>query len=126
MVAAVRAVTCIGCHCLLCAPKPLDHPPSTAGLDHVLAFSLDGKNIFMNHFRVTLKKSASRLPLVQLNEIGPALKWTLRRTRWAAPDLMQQAMRLPKQLIKKKEKNVEYTGTGDKLGRVHLGRQVRI
>lgn len=94
-----------------------------AGLDHVLSFSLDGKNIFMNHFRITLKKSASRLPLVQLNEIGPALTWKLRRTRWAASDLMEKALRQPKQLQRKKEKNVEYTGTGDKLGRIHLGKQ---
>ena len=94
-----------------------------AGLDHVLAFSTDGTHIYLHHYRIQLKKSVSRVPLVHLVEIGPRSRLHLRRTRWAASDLMQEAMRRPKTLIPKKVKNIEYTETGDKLGRVHLGRQ---
>ena len=43
------------------------HLTLTAGLDHVIAFTLvDSSTILFRHYRPTLKKSDSRLPLVEV------------------------------------------------------------
>ena len=48
------------------------------------------------NFRVLLKKSGSRMPRVELEEMGPFLDLVLRRTHLASDDLTRTATRLPK------------------------------
>ncbi len=58
----------------------------------------ESEEILIRHYKVGLKKSGSRLPLVDLVEIGPAIDLKLRRTQWASEDLMKTATKQPKQL----------------------------
>lgn len=96
-----------------------------AGLDHVISFTVgeDDDTIYLRHYKVHLKKSGSRLPLVDLAEIGPAIDLKIRRTQWAADDLMKEALRQPKATQAKKVKNIEFNEMGEKLGRVHMQKQ---
>ncbi|KAJ3292773.1 rRNA-binding ribosome biosynthesis protein rpf2 [Borealophlyctis nickersoniae] len=99
-----------------------------AGLEHVISFTAvtgaDGKkSVNMRVYTVHLKKSGTKLPRVELEEMGPALDLVVRRSRVADPDVWKQATKVPKQLKPKREKNVEFDPVGDKLGRIHLGTQ---
>ena len=46
--------------------------------------------------RVLLKKSGSRTPRVELDEMGPSLDLVIRRTKLASDDLYKRSMRVPK------------------------------
>ena len=46
--------------------------------------------------RVQLKKSGSRTPRVELEEMGPSLDLVMRRTRVASDDLYKQACKVPR------------------------------
>ncbi|XP_068697971.1 ribosome production factor 2 homolog [Montipora foliosa] len=93
------------------------------GLEHVLQFtSVDGK-IFLRSYRVSLKKSGSRTPRVEVEEMGPMLDLVMRRTHLASDDLMKAATKTPKALKPKTVKNVSRDAFGTKQGRVHMKRQ---
>lgn len=68
------------------------------GLEHVIQFTvIDGK-IHFRSFKVLLKKSGSKLPRVELDEIGPRMDLTLRRHKLASDGLFKLARKQPKQL----------------------------
>ena len=46
-------------------------------------------------FSICLKKSGSKIPRVELQEMGPSLDLVLRRTQLAAPDLLKTALKRP-------------------------------
>jgi len=95
---------------------------SLVGLDHVfVCTALDGK-IYFRHYNIKLKKSGANLPRVELEEIGPSMDLVIRRTRFANPDLMKEALRQPKQLRKKKVKNVTQSIIGTVIN-VHKEKQ---
>jgi len=93
------------------------------GLEHLLVFSVVNKKVLFRSFRVTLKKSESKAPAVELEEIGPHMNFVLRRTQLASADLFKSACRKPKQLKPKKVKNVKRDVFGTTHGRVHMERQ---
>jgi len=97
---------------------------SLAGLDHVISFTAEetetGPKVYMRHYSIVMKSSGSRVPLVELVEIGPSADFLLRRTKQAAPDVMKLAMKTPKELKPKKRKNVETNVLGDTVARVHM------
>jgi ribosome production factor 2 len=93
-----------------------------AGLEHVIMFTaVDGK-VYMRSYRILLKKSGSRTPRVEVEEIGPAADFVLRRTKLASEDLFKQSMKQPKEIKPRKIKNVSKDPFGSKLGRIHMGR----
>jgi ribosome production factor 2 len=94
-----------------------------SGLDHVISFTATGGKILMRHYRILLKKSGSRIPLVDLEEMGPRVDWVLRRTHAPAEGLLKEAMRQPKAIKQKKRKNVESNVFGNKIGRIHMQKQ---
>lgn len=47
-------------------------------------------------FRVLLKKSGSRTPRVEIEEMGPSLDLVVRRTHLASEDLMKAATKVPR------------------------------
>ncbi|GAA96818.1 uncharacterized protein L969DRAFT_67375 [Mixia osmundae IAM 14324] len=79
------------------------------------------------HFRVynvRLLKSGQRLPRVELSEMGPSFDFRLRRHRAPVEELWKQAMkRAKKPAATKAKKNVDTDEMGDKVGRIHVGRQ---
>merc|ERR1712137_1069923 len=79
--------------------------------------------ILFRQYMVKLLKSGTRIPRVELVEVGPSFDCTLRRSKFASSDLMREALRVPPQLQGKKKKNKETNLFGDKLGTIHMERQ---
>jgi hypothetical protein len=48
--------------------------------------------------RILLKKSGSRIPRIELEEIGPSIDFKLRRTKISSDDLFKLACKRPKEL----------------------------
>lgn len=94
------------------------------GFEHALSFtaSQDGK-ILLRSYKVILKKSGCKTPRIELEEIGPRLDFTLRRSKLPSEDLMKQACRKPKELKVTKKKNISTDGLGTTHGRIHVGKQ---
>ncbi|KAL5010447.1 hypothetical protein ScPMuIL_012752 [Solemya velum] len=94
-----------------------------AGLEHVIMVNaIDGK-IFIRNYKILLKKSGSRTPRIELEEIGPSLDLVLRRTKVASDDLYKIALKVPKTAKPRKIKNLSHDPFGSKLGRIHMQKQ---
>ncbi|XP_063242567.1 ribosome production factor 2 homolog isoform X2 [Bacillus rossius redtenbacheri] len=93
------------------------------GLEHVLLFTADEDCIHLRSYRILLKKSGCRTPRIELDEIGPSIDFTLRRTKLASDDLFKLACKSPKELKTKKVKNVSRDKFGTKHAQIHIPRQ---
>ncbi|KAG8182078.1 hypothetical protein JTE90_008613 [Oedothorax gibbosus] len=94
------------------------------GLEHLLVFSLINGKVRFRSYKVTLKKQEdSKLPLVELEEIGPHMNLVMRRSQLGSDSLFKQACQKPQQLKHKKVKNVRRDPFGTTQGRIHMERQ---
>lgn len=85
------------------------------------------------HFRtstIRLLHSGTRIPRLELTPMGPNFDFKLRRRQEADALVLKEALRRPKLEKKnvekglgKKRKNVETDDMGDKVGKLHLGKQ---
>jgi len=90
------------------------------GLDHVIGLASNGKNAFyFRHYGVKLKKSGSKVPNVELEEIGPSFEFKIRRTKFADSDARKRTYP-PK---KGKKKNISNNELKDRVAKIHLGKQ---
>ncbi|XP_078034499.1 ribosome production factor 2-like protein Non3 [Augochlora pura] len=93
------------------------------GLEHVLSFTAVENKILLRSYRIQLKKSNTRIPRIELEEIGPRADLICRRTKLASADLFKKACKKPKELKVKKKKNISKDKLGSTFGRVHVGSQ---
>ncbi|XP_017878376.1 ribosome production factor 2 homolog [Ceratina calcarata] len=93
------------------------------GLEHVLSFTAVENKILLRSYKILLKKSDSRIPRIELEEIGPRADLICRRTKLASEDLFKQACKKPKELKVKKKKNMSVDNLGSTFGRIHVGAQ---
>lgn len=93
------------------------------GLEHVIMFTATDGKIHCRSYKVLLKKSGSRIPRVELEEIGPSLDMEMRRTKLASDDLYKRSRKQPKTAKPRKKKNVSQDAFGSKLGRIHMTKQ---
>ncbi|KAI9654913.1 MAG: Glucosyltransferase-like protein [Trizodia sp. TS-e1964] len=78
------------------------------------------------HLRVYLiktRKSGHKLPRVDVEEMGPRIDFRIGRMQVAEGATLKEAMRKPSQLLTHQRKNVGTDIVGDKIGRIHLGKQ---
>ncbi len=69
------------------------------GLDHVISITATQEGrVFFKVFNIILKKSGSRLPRVELEEMGPSFEMIIRRIKVAAPEVMREALKIPRTL----------------------------
>lgn len=101
-----------------------------AGLQFIISVSagevLEDKPLPLINFRVykiRSFRSGQKLPRIELEEIGPRFDFKIGRRQSPAPEVEKEAMRIPEQLRPKVKKNVEMDVMGDKIGRVHVGKQ---
>ena len=72
----------------------------------------------------TLRSTSPKIPRVELDPIGPSFDFRVGRIREADTSVMKEAMKHGRRPNEPKSmKNVEMDLVGDKIGRVHLGRQ---
>ncbi|KAF2088158.1 Brix-domain-containing protein [Saccharata proteae CBS 121410] len=100
------------------------------GLQYMIHFSVeeevDGKpapQIHMRVYKILTKRSGQKLPRVEVEEMGPRMDFRVGRTKEADEAVMKEALKRPKQLEPKTKKNIETDIIGDKIGRIHLGKQ---
>lgn len=119
------------------------------GLQYMIHFSVNEERsegvkpmIHMRCYLIKTKKSGGTLPKVDVEEMGPRIDFRVGRTKEADPEMWKEAMRKPKNLEvslirghtcalhdtdhnlqPKTKKNIETDPIGDKLGRIHVGRQ---
>jgi len=79
--------------------------------------------IHLRCYLIRTKKSGQSLPRVEVEEMGPRMDFRVGRLRDAEPDMMKEALKKPKNLEAKVKKNVETDIMGDKVGRIHVGKQ---
>ncbi|KAF2351153.1 Brix domain [Trinorchestia longiramus] len=96
---------------------------SPAGFELAIQFTMFEGKIFMRCYKILLKKSGVDVPRVELEEIGPSLTFSLRRSKLASDDLLKTACRKPRALMSRPVKNISKNALGTKLGRVHMQRQ---
>lgn len=94
------------------------------GIEHVLSFTLtDDNQILMRSYKIALKKSGLKTPRIEVNEIGPSIDFSVRRTKIASEDLYKLSRKQPRQLKMVQKKNISRDKLGNTHGRVHLGKQ---
>eukprot|EP00092_Neocalanus_flemingeri_P029855 GFUD01032413.1.p1 GENE.GFUD01032413.1~~GFUD01032413.1.p1 ORF type:complete len:324 (-),score=99.84 GFUD01032413.1:89-1060(-) len=95
-----------------------------AGIEHVMQFTAVDSKVLMRSYKIILKKSGTRLPRVELEEIGPSIDWVVRRSQLASEDLFKTACKQIKNVKgTKKVKNISVDALGNKMGRVHVDKQ---
>ena len=94
------------------------------GLDRVIVLTAVGEGkVLFREYRVVFKKSGHKVPLVQLEEMGPRLDLALGRHQQPALDVAKQALPQRQEGAMRKRKNVgrdEFEGT---VGKVYLPKQ---
>ncbi|KAF2773239.1 Brix-domain-containing protein [Teratosphaeria nubilosa] len=100
------------------------------GLQYMIHFSVDEETsdnakpaIHMRCYLLKTKKSGTNLPKVEVEEMGPRIDFRVGRVKEADADMWKEAMRKPKGQEAKTKKNIDTDLIGDKVGRIHLGRQ---
>ncbi|KAK8218222.1 Brix domain-containing protein [Phyllosticta capitalensis] len=101
------------------------------GLQYMIHFSVAGEEvegqakpvIKMRVYLIKTKKSGQKLPRVEVEEMGPRIDFRVGRIREADEAIMKEALKRPKQLEPKTKKNIETDMMGDKIGRIHVGKQ---
>ncbi|EEB90137.1 hypothetical protein MPER_11697 [Moniliophthora perniciosa FA553] len=109
-----------------CAPAP--STLNTTSADSSTTTSLP--KVHIRTYTLKLLSSGTRIPRVELNNMGPSIDLVLRRHTDPDPELLKQAMKRPKlkktdveKGLGKKKKNMEVDEMGDLRGRVHVGKQ---
>jgi ribosome production factor 2 len=81
--------------------------------------------IHLRWYRVkTVRSTSPKIPRVELEPVGPTFDFRVSRFREADPSIMKEAMKHGRRPNEpKSKKNIEMDLVGDKIGRVHLGKQ---
>ncbi|RAO72626.1 uncharacterized protein BHQ10_008638 [Talaromyces amestolkiae] len=81
--------------------------------------------IHLRWYKIRTRRSGHKLPRVELDEVGPKFDFRVGRVRDADPDVMKEAMKQGKRPNEegRTKKNITMDAIGDKVGRVHLGKQ---
>lgn len=91
-----------------------------SGLDRVIAVAESEGKVYLRQCAMKFKKSGTRIPLVELQEMGPSCTLTIRRHKAAAKELEKEAC---KKVKVKKIKNTKVDVLGETYGRVYLPKQ---
>ncbi|KAI0852790.1 Brix-domain-containing protein [Daldinia vernicosa] len=79
--------------------------------------------IHLRIYLISTKRSGQRLPRVEVEEMGPRMDLRVGRMREPEEAILKEAMKTVKVGEEKTKKNVSTDSIGDKIGRIHLGKQ---
>jgi ribosome production factor 2 len=100
------------------------------GLQYLIHFSASDEVagepapvIRMRVYLVKTKRSGQKVPRVEVEEMGPRIDFRLGREQVAEESVMKEALKKPKGLEARTKKNITTDVVGDKMGKIHLGKQ---
>lgn len=100
------------------------------GLQYMVSISAEepvGDNdkpvIHLRVYLISTKRSGQKLPRVEVEEMGPRMDFRVGRVQQPEEAMLKEAMKRPRTSEERPKKNVTTDTMGDKLGRIHLGRQ---
>ncbi|KAL0936434.1 brix domain-containing protein [Colletotrichum truncatum] len=79
--------------------------------------------IRLRAYTISTKRSGQKVPRVEVNEIGPRMDFRVGRQREPDEAMLKEAMKKPRGTEERTKKNISTDAMGDKMGRVHVGRQ---
>lgn len=92
-----------------------------AGIDRAyVVTALSSNRVYFTHCGLRLKKSGTKLPRMELVEVGPSMDFVVRRHRLSNDSLRKQAMRTAPEQTKKKVKNVSQDEIQGKIGKIYI------
>merc|ERR1712166_251419 len=96
-----------------------------AGLDRIMSFVIVDGAVLMRHYRIKYMKGVTKSgdKAINLQECGPSMTLTLRRTAIASVDLRKVAVRQPRTTMPVQEKNVSTNVFGETMGQLHMEKQ---
>ncbi|PVH87577.1 ribosome biogenesis protein-like protein [Cadophora sp. DSE1049] len=101
------------------------------GLQYMVSISardtVDGEEVKPKvHLRIYLirtKRSGQKLPRVEVEEMGPRMDFRVGRVQEADESVLKEAMKRARTSQERPKKNISTDIVGDKMGRIHLGKQ---
>ncbi|KAF1739299.1 Ribosome biogenesis protein RPF2 [Beauveria bassiana] len=102
------------------------------GLQYIINFTVQEETssstdvkpaIHMRVYLIRTRRSGQKLPRVEVDEIGPRMDFRVGRMREPDEALRKEAMKTPRGLEERTKKNISTDAMGDKIGRVHIGKQ---
>ncbi|KAF4334872.1 valyl-tRNA synthetase [Fusarium beomiforme] len=101
------------------------------GLQYIISISAEDNTgdgdvkpaIHLRVYTIRTKRSGQRLPRVEVEEIGPRMDFRVGRVKEADESMLKEAMKKPRGTEERTKKNIMTDSMGDKIGRVHLGKQ---
>lgn len=103
------------------------------GLQYIVSFmvrdEVDGESelekpkIHMRVYLIKTKRSGGRLPRVEVEEMGPRMDFRVGRQKEADEAMNKEALRKARTSAERPKKNISTDIVGDKIGRIHLGKQ---
>ncbi|KAJ6788865.1 hypothetical protein PWT90_09439 [Aphanocladium album] len=102
------------------------------GLQYIVSFTAEEEGsastdvkpaIHMRVYLIRTKRSGQKLPRVEVDEIGPRMDFRVGRMREPDEAMRKEAMKTPRGLEERTKKNISTDTMGDKIGRVHIGKQ---
>jgi len=91
------------------------------GLEYIIICFSMPERVMLRTYRIKLKKSGSKIPRIELEEMGPSFDLIIRRTRFASHDLYSEATQLPEQRHHK-QKNISSDEFAT-MGTIHMQRE---
>ncbi|KAJ4130700.1 rRNA-binding ribosome biosynthesis protein rpf2 [Fusarium equiseti] len=101
------------------------------GLQYIISISAEDSTgdgdvkpaIHLRVYTISTKRSGQRLPRVEVEEIGPRMDFRVGRVREPDESMLKEALKKPRGTEERTKKNITTDSMGDKIGRVHLGKQ---
>ncbi|GMY35067.1 pentatricopeptide repeat-containing protein At3g57430, chloroplastic [Fagus crenata] len=91
------------------------------GLDRVyVCTAISSNRVFLSHCGLRLKKSGTKVPRMELVEMGPSMDLVVRRHRLPNDGLRKEAMKTVRDQPKKKMKNVSQDAVQGKIGKIYM------
>jgi ribosome production factor 2 len=79
--------------------------------------------IHLRTYLIRSRRSGHRLPRVEVDEMGPRMDFRVGRSKVPDEATRKEAMRKPRGTDERTKKNISTSAMGDKVGRIHKGRQ---
>lgn len=101
------------------------------GLQYVVSISVkdivEGEEakpqIHLRVYLIRTKRSGQKLPRVEVEEMGPRMDFRVGRYKEPEQSVLKEALRKAKTSQERPKKNIQTDIMGDKMGRIHLGKQ---